>query len=125
MVVEAVKLALEVELGTVLPAVPDGADRRHLLVKLRAGRTRTSLRNASRCGPSPAGLVGGSSVRTEAFWRSHAMYAVIIGLRGKATAIAVPNLIRSVVDARTASLFTCIFEQRRASIQIHALEWGN
>ena len=53
------------------------------------------------------------------------MYAVIIGLRGKATAIAVPNLIRSVVDARTASLFTCIFEQRRASIQVHALEWGN
>src|SRR5438034_3035728 len=36
--VEAVELALEVEPGAGLPAVPDGPDRQHLLAKLRARR---------------------------------------------------------------------------------------
>src|SRR5881296_266733 len=36
--VEAVELAVEVELGAGLPAVPDGPDRQHLLAKLRARR---------------------------------------------------------------------------------------
>src|SRR5437867_11695433 len=36
--VEAVELALEVELGAGLPAVPDGPDCQHLLAKLRARR---------------------------------------------------------------------------------------
>src|SRR5262249_36873417 len=36
--VEAVELALEVELGAGLPAVPDGPDRQHLLAKFRPRR---------------------------------------------------------------------------------------
>jgi hypothetical protein len=39
---------------------------------------------------------------SEAFWRSHAMWAVIIGLRGKTTAMAVPSLTREVTPAATA-----------------------
>ena len=39
---------------------------------------------------------------SEAAWRSQAMWARIIGLRGNATAMAVPSLIRAVVPAATA-----------------------
>ena len=39
----------------------------------------------------------------EALARSHAMWASTIGLRGKATAIDVPSLMRPVAVAATAS----------------------
>src|SRR5206468_8090084 len=39
---------------------------------------------------------------SDAFWRSHAMWAVIIGLRGNATAMAVPSLRRVVAVAAMA-----------------------
>ena len=38
----------------------------------------------------------------EACWRSQAMWAVIMGLRGKATAMDVPSLIVEVTVAATA-----------------------
>ena len=40
---------------------------------------------------------------SEAFWRSQAMCARIMGLRGNATAIAVPRRIVEVTPAATAS----------------------
>ncbi len=38
----------------------------------------------------------------EAFWRSHAVWAVIIGLRENTVAMLVPSLIREVDVAATA-----------------------
>src|SRR5438128_6775659 len=115
--VEAVELAVEVEPGAGLPAVPDVPDRQHLLAKLRARRLElhreTPLVVPFTCEPSPR------IIRPpDAFWRSHAMYAVIIGLRGNATAMAVPRLIRSGVVAATASGrygSCCVSEDHRQS----------
>ena len=39
----------------------------------------------------------------EAFWRSHPVWAVIIGLRENTVAMLVPSLIRDVDVAATAS----------------------
>ena len=58
---------------------------------------------------------------SEAFWRSQAMCARTIGLRGNVTAMAVPSLIVEVTVAATASGrkgSCCVSEDQRQSYPI-------